>query len=98
MSSLFLNSPSTNITLPFSSTSVHRSLGSSAAFAVCVLGALKMELSSPISSEQGRSSGFNGFVSLLADMPHSLSCHVGLLSALGEWSEEAYRWAPDKLE
>lgn len=101
MSSLFLNSPSTRITSPFSSTSVHLSLGSRAALAACVRLGLNMEPFLPGSPPPGRSSAFNLAAlfaaldaSLEAAVPHILSCHEGLHKTLGVWSSEAYRGPP----
>lgn len=75
MSSVFLNSPSTKITFPYSSTSVHLSRGSSDILADMVLGMLNIAPGS-YSSRPGRSSGFKGFPPFFADVPHSLSCQV----------------------
>ena len=77
MSSVFLNSPSTRITLPFSSTSVHRRRGSSAALADCTRRLVNMEEPCSYSSCTGRSSGLSGLTPFFAPMPQSRSCHVG---------------------
>jgi hypothetical protein len=96
ISSLFLSSPSTIITFPSPSTSVHRSRGSKAAFAVRIL-RWKMDPDSS-SSRTLRSPSFRGSRSFLLG-PKIHSCHVNLshLSSslsLGLCSEEAYRDAP----
>ena len=81
MSSVFLNSPSTRITFPLSSTSVHRNLGSRDAFADKVFGVLNIDPWSK-SSRLGRSSGFRGLPPFLAELPHSLSCQDRACAAL----------------
>ena len=76
MSSVFLNSPSTRMTSPFSSTSVHRNRGSRDAFAVMAL--LLLNIDEPCSNSSWRkSSGFKGPAAFFEPNPHSLSCHVG---------------------
>jgi hypothetical protein len=95
ISSLFLNSPSTIMTSPFSSTSVHLSRGSNAALAACVRLALNI-LPGPC---PGKSSGLNlaaldGCLDTNHDawLPNILSCQDGLHSTLGVWwSSDAYR-------
>lgn len=77
MSSVFLNSPSTRMTSPFSSTSVHRSLGSREAFAVRRRLLLNMDDAWSPSEREGRSSGLSGLEPFLAGRPQSLSCQVG---------------------
>lgn len=90
ISSLFLNSPSVSITSPFSSTSVHRKRGSRAALAACVRLGLNMEPGPPLSSRDGRSSGFSGLGFPVA-RPQSISRQDGLHIALGMRSEDRYR-------
>ena len=93
ISSLFLSSPSTVMTFPFPSTSVHRRRGSSAAFAVRDL-RWKMDPDSS-SSLTLMSPSFSGSPSFFWSGPKIHSCHVNLLpSSLGVCSEEAYRRAP----
>lgn len=71
ISSVFLNSPSVMVVSPRSSTSVHRTRGSSAALADMVRRGAKMSSSRP-----GRSFGCSGLLPRRAAKPHSLSCHV----------------------
>jgi hypothetical protein len=82
ISSLFLSSPSTIMTFPVPSTSVHRNLGSSAAFAVRDL-RWKMDPDSS-SSRTRMSPSFSGSPSFFDSGPKSHSCHIRLLpSSLG---------------
>lgn len=89
ISSLFLSSPSTITTLPFSSTSVHLSLGSIAAFAVKAL-RWKIEPDSSssatlMSSSFSRVSGGPFF----SPLPNSHSLSLGLLESQSEdWFDE----------
>lgn len=81
------------MTLPLPSTSVHRSLGSKAAFAVRDL-RIKMEPDSS-SSCNLKSPSFSGSASFFDFWPKSNSCHVNLLAFFrGACSVEAYRRAP----
>lgn len=75
ISSLFFNSPSTMMTSPFPSTSVHRNRGSSAALAVRALRG-KIE---PVCSSMERMSSFSFKLGLpfLAPGPKSHSLHFG---------------------
>lgn len=77
-----MNSPSTKITFPCSSTSVHRSRGSDAALAANDRRLLNMVEPPPNSSWLGRSSGFKGFAPFLAELPQRRSCHVGVSSSV----------------
>lgn len=77
ISSDFLNSPSTRITSPFSSTSVQRNRGSNAALAVCSLRELNMkENSDPEWS--GRSPGCKEWSFFACLEAQNFSCHVCL--------------------
>ncbi len=93
ISSLFLSSPSTVMTFPFSSTSVHLNLGSKAAFAVSDL-RLKIDPDSS-SRRTKRSPSLSGSLSFFWSGPKIHSCQVNLLqSSLGGCREEAYRRPP----
>lgn len=74
ISSIFLNSPSTKMTVPCSSTSVHRSRGSRRLFEDMERPLVNSD-SSGYSCE-GRSLGFRGLPPVAAALPHSLSCQV----------------------
>jgi len=91
ISSLFFNSPSTMMTCPFPSTSVHRSLGSKAAFAVSDLRA-KMDPDS--SSSCSRRSSSVSCMLPFVPRPKSQSFHFGRHLSRGDWFDEEFRCAP----
>lgn len=80
ISSLFLNSPLTRTTLPFSSNSVHRSLASFADLGDMLRPRLKAGASPPSSKKEpsGRSSDFSGR-GIFCLRPHNWRSHPPLL-------------------
>lgn len=82
ISSLFLNSPFTSTTFPYSSNSVQRSFGSFAALTAIILRLLNIDVS-PVSAPAyallGKSSGSRAFLLVLEFPPQSFSCHFSFV-------------------